>query len=197
MSHSRGIISLLLDLLVSKEKPVETKDTVRVAFIFSLLAYNLSRDNSALAKTRSLVLQSHGATVEGLDVLAKLGVCETGRSTLNNADMLAEVGDSMLKASCSITCSQATIDNLDFMDQHMTIKFIEPETIDTSHLNGESMPKGDIPNLFSMNLVLMESAENSSESNHVDKVAGNTVGRLIAEKLEKVILRKGILIKTF
>ena len=96
LTHARGMISFLLNLLVSKEKPVETKDTVKVAFIFSLLAYNLSRDNSALAKTRALVLQSHGATVEGLDVLAKLGVCETGRSTLNNADMLAEVGYSEL-----------------------------------------------------------------------------------------------------
>ena len=191
LEHSRGTVTFLLNLLVRKEKPVEPKDTIRIAFIFSLLAHNISRDNNALAKTKSLLLQSQGLTVEGLDMLAKLGVCETGRSTLNQTDLLAEVSDSILRSTCKTICSQATIDNLDMMDQHMTIKYIEPEKIDTSHLNGDAMCNTEVRNLFDMKLVLMENDKNTDELNHIKKVVGNTVGRLLGKKVEKAkILRR-------
>ena len=186
LAHSKGIISFLLNLLVKKDKPVEPKDTVRVAFMFSLLAYNMSRDNCALAKTKGLLMESQGLTVQGIDMLHKLGISETGRSILNQTDMLAEVGDSLLRSTSRSTCSQATMDNLDMMDQHMTINFIEPEKINTSHLDTDKMTNSEIADLFKMKLVLMEDAENSAEQKHFKKLVGNSVGRLMAKLVEKV-----------
>lgn len=186
LMHSKGIISFLLNLLVKKEQPVQEKDTVRIAFIFSLLAHTISRNNNAVAKTKSLLLQVQGLTVEGLDMLSRIGISETGRSALNQTDILAEVTESILKSCCKTMPTQATIDNLDFMDQHMTIQYIEVEKRDTKHLNSHSMCSSEVPSLFDLKQVLMEEDKNAVEFNHIKKVIGNTVGRLLGEKNEQV-----------
>ena len=174
LGHSRGIIFFLLNLLVRKEKLVQERDVVKIAFFFSSLAHAVSRNNDALAKTKSLLLQSQGLTVEGLDMLSHLGICETGRSTLNQSDLLAEVADGMLRH------------NLDLMDQHMTIKFIQNEKNDTSHLNCESMSSCLIPNLFNMKQILIEDQKNNTEFKHIKKVLSNTLGRLLGEHVKQV-----------
>ena len=41
LRHSRGVISFLLNLLVKREQPVQEKDSVRIAFIFSIIAHTV------------------------------------------------------------------------------------------------------------------------------------------------------------
>ena len=130
-----GVMLLLVDLLVQKNRPVQEKDVLKVSFFFSILAHGISRNNNSLTKVKSLLLQSQGLTVGGLDMLSLLGISETGRSTLNSSDLLAEVSDTILKESSKTMCSQSTIDNLDFQETHMTLEYKEFERNDTSHLN--------------------------------------------------------------
>ena len=65
LDNTPGMIFFLLNLLVKNEKPVQEKDVVRIAFFFSSLAHAVSRNNNALAKTKTLLLQSQGLTIEG------------------------------------------------------------------------------------------------------------------------------------
>ena len=66
LENAPGLISLLLSLLVKKGKPVVEKDVVRIATVFSSLAHTISAKNNAVAKTKTLLFQSHGTTVEGM-----------------------------------------------------------------------------------------------------------------------------------
>ena len=129
------VIRTLLDILVKKGEPVTEKDVLRVSYFFSSLAHGVSRNNSSLSKVKSLQFTSHGLTVFGLDAMAILGVSETGRSTLNSTDLLAEVGDTILKESSKTRSSQSTIDNLDYLSNHMCLEYKQLEREDTSHLN--------------------------------------------------------------
>ena len=52
LKHSKGMIVLLINLLIKNECPVQEKDVVRVAYIYSLLAQSISRKNNTLAKTK-------------------------------------------------------------------------------------------------------------------------------------------------
>ena len=112
LEHSPGLIAFLLNLLVRKEKPVQEKDVVKIAFLFSSIAHSISKKNNALAKTKTLLLQSQGLTKEGLDSMSLLGVSETGRSALNSTNILAEVSESILRQSCKTMSTQSTVDNL-------------------------------------------------------------------------------------
>ena len=135
VDHCPDILQMLLDIIVQRGKPVQEKDVLRVSFIFSSLAHGTSRVNNAVTKVKSLVLQSQGLTVNGLDKLALLGISETSRSTLNSTDLLAEVSDSILKESCKTMSSQSTVDNLDFQTHHMCLEYKQMERQDTSHLS--------------------------------------------------------------
>ena len=52
LKHSKGMIMLLLNLLVKRECPVQEKDVVRVAYIYSLLGKNFNKD----PRLRSILL---------------------------------------------------------------------------------------------------------------------------------------------
>jgi hypothetical protein len=188
LEHSRGIILFLLKLFVKNDKPVQEKDVVRIAFFFSLLAHAVCMKNNALAKTKSLLLQAQGITVEGLDALSFLGICEAGNATRKSSDLLAEVTDSLLKMSCKTYPTQTTIDNLDFMEEHLTIDFKQVEGTITSHLSNIGMSSMEVPNLFDQKEILIEEEKHTLELRHIEKVVANTVGRLIGDRLEQVCL---------
>ena len=71
------VLHMLVDILVKKDVPVQEKDVLRVSFLFSSLAHGISRHNNSVTKVKSLVLQSQGLTVTGLDKLALLGISES------------------------------------------------------------------------------------------------------------------------
>ena len=135
LANCPGTMLLLVDLLIKKNTPVQEKDVLRIGFVFSILAHGISRRNNSLTKVKSLLLQSQGLTVEGLDMLSLLGISESGRSTLNSSDLLAEVSDRILRESSKTMCSQSTIDNLDYQETHMTLEYKQFERKDTSNLN--------------------------------------------------------------
>lgn len=134
IANCPDVLKMLLDILVKKGEPVTEKDVLRVSFFFSSLAHGVSRNNNSVAKVKSLVLQSGGLTVDGLDKMAQLGISETGRSTLNSTDLLAEVSDTILRESSKTMSNQSTIDNLDFLSNHMCLEYKQLEREDTSNL---------------------------------------------------------------
>ena len=66
LENAPGLVFFLLSLLVKKEKPVVEKDVVKIATFFASIAHTISAKNNAVAKTKTLLLQSHGTTVEGM-----------------------------------------------------------------------------------------------------------------------------------
>ena len=72
LDHCKGLMLFLLKLLVKNEKPVQEKDVVRLSFLFSLIAHGVNRNNNSLAKTKSLLLQAQGVTIEGSVYIANL-----------------------------------------------------------------------------------------------------------------------------
>ena len=186
LQHSRGMIVLLLNLLVKNDHPVQEKDVIRIGYLFSLLAHAVSRKNNSLAKTKSLLLQAQGITVEGLDALSFLGICEAGCATRTTTDLLAEVTDSLLKMNCKTRPTQVIVDNLDFLQEHMTIDYKEVEAISTSHLSDAGMNSSEIPYLFDEREIMIEDEKHKEELKHVKTVVANTVGRLLGDKVKKV-----------
>ena len=178
------VILMILDLIVKKGVPVQEKDVLRVSFFFSMLAHGTSRHNDTLTKVKSLLLSSQGLTGEGLDLLSFLGVCQTSRSTLNSTDLLAEVSDSLIKESAKTMASQSTVDNLDYLTTHMTSQFKEFERQDTSHLSTEEMEKSEVKKLFNLKQVLIDDESHKAELDHILKIAANTVGRLLGQRLK-------------
>ena len=83
--------------------------------------------------------------------------------------------------------TQATIDNLDFMNEHMCIGYKQIERSDTSHLSDEVMVGSEVPKLFDLQEILIEEIKHIDELKHVQKVVANTIGRLLGDHVEKVI----------
>ena len=191
LKHSKGMIVLLINLLIKNECPVQEKDVVRVAYIYSLLAQSISRKNNTLAKTKSLVLQAQGITQEGLNALSFLGICEGGTATRKSTDLLAEVTDSLLRMSCRTNPTQVCVDNLDFLQEHMTINYKEVEGTSTSHLSDIGMNSELVPDLYHENEILIENEKHVAELNHLKTVVANTIGRVLSDRVEKAkVLRK-------
>ena len=115
-----------------------------------------------------------------------LGICETGRAALNSTNLLAEVTDSILRLSSRTMSTQSTIDNLDFMAEHMTIEYKEVEGSSTSHLSDKAMIRSEVPNLFDLREILIEEPKHEVELKHIKKVVANTVGRLLGDQFDQV-----------
>ena len=71
-------------------------------------------------------------------------------------------------------------DNCDFQQEHLTVEVIEKETIDTSELSTTRMSKEEAMKLFSKDQVLLGSEDNKEEREHLLKVIGIAVGRILA-----------------
>ena len=191
IDHSEGLVAFLLNLLVKKEERVEQKDIVRLGFLYSMLAHSVSMNNNCMMKIKSLLLQSHGLTNDGLDVFSALGVAETGRSTLNTTDLLAEATDFIMRENSKTKTTQATIDNLDMGSQHMTLEYIQFELKDADSLSQVSLESSQVPELFKLSQILITDPKNKDELDHIQKIVANTVGRLLGERVPAVnILRK-------
>ena len=131
-------------------------------------------------------MTSQGITIQGMDSLGFLGISECGSATRNSTDILAEVTDSLLKMSCKCSPTQMIVDNLDFLREHMTIDYKEVERINTSDLSDIGMDSREIPNLFDKKEIMIEDPKHEEELKHVESLFANSVGRLLAKRLEKV-----------
>ena len=122
----------------------------------------------------------------GTDVLNLMGMCETGRAACKSEDTLAEVAESILRIRSRTMPSQTTVDNLDWQGEHMTVAFKEVETLDTSHLNDQEVNGNEVTKLFDVSEILIEESKHEDELSHANKVAANSVGRLLGSLVNKV-----------
>ena len=117
-----------------------------------------------------------------------MGVCETGRAACSSTDTLAEVNEYLLRLSCRTKPTQMTIDNLDFHSEHMTIAFKQVEKSETSHLDDKEVYGSEVLDLFDVSEILIENEKHTKELSHVNKLAANSVGRLLGGLVEKVCI---------
>ena len=112
LEKSKSTVIFLINLLVEKNKPITAHDVIHIAYIFSYVAHKVNRDNSALVKLKTLLVQKEGITSEGVDALATLGVTESSRSLRNQKDFLAGISTELVKSSATSFPHQSTVDNI-------------------------------------------------------------------------------------
>ena len=71
------------------------------------------------------------------------------------------------------------LDNCDMQQEHLTVEAIEKETVDTSNLATERLPKEEALNLFTKDEVLLGSERNKEELEHFLTVMGIAVGKIL------------------
>ena len=135
MQKCPRLMVMVINLVVRREESVLPKDVLRIATCFANLCYVANRDINALVKLRSLTLQADGLTNMGLNILADVGLAQTARTLSNHRDLFAEVGVEVMNSTASENPLQSTLDNCDFMSEHLTLETIEKETVDTSDLS--------------------------------------------------------------
>ena len=112
LERSKSTVLFLLNMLVDKNKPVNTNDVIHIAFLISYLAHSVNRENDALVKLKALLLDKEGTTNEGVDALKVLGVTESSRSLRYNKDFLSGIAPELVKLAARKYPHQSTIDNL-------------------------------------------------------------------------------------
>ena len=188
LKHSPDVISLILKLSIKNEDPVNENDVIRIAYLLSSLASAVSGQNNALKKIKSISSKNNGLTNAGLDDLAKMGIFETSRSWRNDRDLLAGLSDEILKRNARIFVSQVTFDNLDMnianVMHHMTLPFLEFETVDTSNLSKEGKSVEEALEFFKIETVDIMSDFNKDLFDHLKNVVAWNLGRLFGKEVE-------------
>ena len=81
-SEAKDVLAFLCNVIVPKDQPISQEHVVRVGDIFSTFAHSVSRNQNALSKLKSIVLQSEGLTTAGIDRIAKLKGAECSTTLL-------------------------------------------------------------------------------------------------------------------
>ena len=174
------LISLVINLVVRREEPVLPKDVLRIATCFANLCYLVNRDINAVVKLRSLTEQMDGMTNLGLDILADLGLGQCARTLSNHRDLFAEVGVEVMNSTAAEYPLQSTVDNCDLQNEHLTLETIEKETIDTSHLSTAKLSKQEALDMFTKDMLLMNTEENKAEKEHFQYLVAVGIGKVLA-----------------
>ena len=159
----------------------------RIAIFLSSFAHIANRENNALAKLKSTLMQKEGLTNEGLDALLVAGMSESSRSQRNVKDFFAGISSEVLKSAAQVFPHVRTMDNLDIriaeVTHHLTQEYIEVEQIDTKHLDKQSKPFDDLKYMFKSDTMLLTAEENKTLLDHFQKVVAITVGRILSERV--------------
>ena len=187
LDKSKNTVMFLVDLLVKKDKPVTANDAIHIAFIFSYLAHKVSRENNALVKLKTLLVDKEGTTLEGVDALAALGVTETSRSLRNLKNFLSGISPELIKSSAQNFPHQSTIDNLDLkindVLHQMTLEYIELEQHCTSDLDTTEKSVEEALEFFDKDTILLSSDKNKHLKDQLEKVVATSVGREIVSRV--------------
>jgi hypothetical protein len=97
-SKAKEVLSVICSVILPKNQPVSKDDVIRVADIFSTLAHTVSRKQNALAKLKSIVLQTEGLSTSGLDRLARLKGTESSTTLSRGRHLLVELGESSFQS---------------------------------------------------------------------------------------------------
>jgi hypothetical protein len=76
------------------------------------------------------------------------------------------------------------LDNLDFKNEHLMLKCMMREQVDTSHLSTELMPKIEALKLFDKTQVLLDHSGLEDERKHLLKVLANGWHRILGKQGE-------------
>ena len=90
-----------MNLIVKKDNQVSTSDVIRIALSLSSFAHSVNRENNAIAKLKSTLLQREGLTNEGLDSFLVAGLTESSRSQRNVKDFFAGISNEVLKSAAN------------------------------------------------------------------------------------------------
>ena len=184
--EARNVLAFLCNMLLSKDRPIGQEEVIRVADMFSTLAHSISKKNNALAKLKSVVLQSEGLTTAGLDRLAKLKGTECSTTLSRGRHLLVELGEASFTSrvkqgkSYTITC-----DNLNLKQQNMTQSVICMDKSDTRHLSNDSLDPHNVEKLFDSDNYILTSPKYKELLLHMKYVAAVRVGKVLAENVEE------------
>ena len=184
--EAREVLSFLCNLLLPKDKPIEKDDVIRIADMFGTLAHTVSKNQNALAKLKSVVLQKEGLSSAGLDRLAKLKGAECSTTQSKGRHMLVELGEasfrSRVKQGKSFTI---TIDNLNLKSQNMTQSVLIMEPDDTHQLSNEPMDPSTLSKLFETSNFLLSAPQNKDMLLHFKNVVSIKVGNILAASVKE------------
>ena len=107
LNHAPDFLLLIINLVVKHEDPLNEKDVIKVAFLFSQFAGSVNAKNNVLRKILSINMKCNGMTNLGLDCQAPLGTSETSRAFRNDRDFLASISDELLKSYAKTMMAQA------------------------------------------------------------------------------------------
>ena len=183
--HAPDVLRLVVQLATRNEEPVTVTDVVRCAYLFSSLSCSVSRVNNGLKKIKSVSCKNNGLTNTGLDALANIGVFETSRTYRNDRDFLASLNEQILRSYAKISVPQITFDNMDLtisnVMHHMTLPYLEFETVDTSSLPMDEKTFDEALDFFEPATVLITSDFNKDLFEHYQAVTAWTLAKLFAE----------------
>ena len=157
-NEAREVLSLISNLILPKDKPIESDDVIRVADMFGTLAHTVSRNQNALTKLKSIVLQKEGLSTSGLDRVARLKGAECGTTLSNGRHLLVELGDAFFRSRAkqrkafTVTC-----DNLNLKTQNMTQSVLHMDPKDTSNLSNTPRDPKNLQKQFDISNFLLTS----------------------------------------
>ena len=182
MANAWRTLEFLRGFVVREGEGTRGKHVIRLAVMFSSLAFSVNQNLNAMAKLRSLALQVDGLTGRGLDLLAnqRLATATTTMDSLR--DTFSAVGPLLSNSLAATKSAMTCLDNCDVAEEHLTLeyKMFEPRT-DTSHLSTTKLTLEQAIDLFKPETVLLTIDENKEEKEHLMYVFAVGVGRVLAK----------------
>ena len=190
LQHAPKLLSLLVDLQTDKDKCISPQNVIKIGFHFSQLAVSVNDKLSTVSKVKCLGLKSGGLSKEALDTAAVSGMTQSSRCVAEQRDFLAGISWELIATHSKKYPHQSTMDNLDFnrngILHHMTLAYIEIEQECTNHLSTKGMSYEETLNLFSPDLLLINSERNREAKEQIDKVVAITLGRIFAREIPEL-----------
>ena len=133
-----------------------------------------------IAFIRGLTLQVDGLSNIGLDILSDMGLAQCARSLSNHRDMLADIGPEVMKTTASMYPYQSTLDNCDYLSEHLTVETVQKESEDTTDLSTAKMSKDEALKLLDKDQVLLGLPQHKEERDHLLEVIAFAAAKVLA-----------------
>ena len=125
MKECPTLTLFVIKIVTRRGEPVMPSHVLKVATLFSSICYATNQELNAISKLRSLTLQVDGLSNVGIDMLSDVGLAQCARSIANYRDQFADIGTEVMNSTCPQFPYQSTLDNCDFLSEHLTVETIE------------------------------------------------------------------------
>ena len=125
MRECPTLILFVIKIVTRRGEPILPSHVLKVATLFSSICYATNQELNALAKLRSLTLQVDGLSNVAIDMLSDVGLSQCARSIANYRDQFADIGMEVMNSTSAKYPYQSTLDNCDFLSEHLTVESIE------------------------------------------------------------------------